>query len=66
MKPSDIVWFFEESVIATSNDEKYSFSENRLDLNMSSLTFNDRGSYRVTAVNDAGQDDTVIVLDVQG
>ena len=63
---SDVVWFFEGIVITSSEQERYNFSDDRLTLGISSLTFKDRGDYRVTASNSAGRDDTLITLEVQG
>ena len=67
--PENITWTFDGtqgSQIITLNDDKYTFSEDRLSLTIDDLKFEDDGNYIFTAVNRNGKDSTTLRLVVDG
>lgn len=70
--PNGTTWMFEPSngevskQLKSESDPRYTFSEDRLSLNISDLKFNDDGKYTFKAMNEIGTDSTSINLVVDG
>ena len=67
--PSDIEWLFQDSsneVTEILSTERYSFSEDKLSLTISSVREEDEGQFTLTAANALGQDQASIQLVVDG
>ena len=67
--PSDIEWLFRDSsneVTEILSTERYSFSEDKLSLTISSILEEDEGQFTLIAANVLGQDQASIQLVVDG
>lgn len=69
--PVNIVWTFLPDhgtpvTLSTADDSRYQFSVDRRSLNVSSLQFNDSGTYTLTATNEAGVHSESMQLIVEG
>ena len=70
VQPSNIVWEFRNFTsvageIITTNTQN-SFSDDRRDLMIASLTHDNEGYYTVTVSNEAGSDSLELTLNIEG
>ena len=66
VSPSNITWEFNDAVINVGPDTRYTFSANPLLLTISNVSLTDRGSYKLTANNRAGDNSASVILNVNG
>ena len=70
VNPSNIQWYFQsaldELVELLNNTIKYTFSADRQSLTISDVQISDVGTYRITAENIAGANETDVTLVVYG
>ena len=67
--PSDIEWLFRDSsneVTEILSTARYSFSEDKLSLTISTILEEDEGQFTLIAANELGQDQASIQLVVDG
>ena len=67
VKPADIQWYFKSTLVELiNNTNKYIFSSNHHSLTISNVQVNDIGTYRITAANIIGSNQTDVDLIVYG
>ena len=64
--PNDISWAFTQDSQRTLSGSHYEYSENRWNLTILNVNYNDEGVYQMTARNKNGQDSATIDLIVHG
>ena len=65
--PANIQWYFKSTLVELlNNNNKYIFSSNRHSLTISNVQVSDIGTYRITATNIVGSNQTDVNLIVYG